>query len=246
MYRNRSAFTLVELLVVIGVIAILIALLLPALNRVREAARQTKCAANMRSVGHFVALYCTNYNATMPRLGFSMKVMMPSGNYDSSYKTGDWRSDLVTANLIDHRDNVSVQTGNNARLFCPISRGPSSNLSYTAVEEPQSKNNLWSQRPSYGPFPSVQAAWASINWTRLNVIDRASAKVILIEGNADTASGAHNSNGTPRWRLWVHNGGSNFLFVDGHVERHHNPSPDRGFMTSSSIGGTWTKLTTRR
>ena len=58
--NRRSAFTLVELLVVIGIIAVLVALLLPALHRARAQALSIQCQSNMRSVGQAMLMYAND------------------------------------------------------------------------------------------------------------------------------------------------------------------------------------------
>lgn len=70
--KNRErAFTLVELLVVIGIIAVLVSLLLPALNKARNAANSVKCLANLRSIGQAMNLYVAENRGWIPGSGLT-------------------------------------------------------------------------------------------------------------------------------------------------------------------------------
>ncbi len=62
----RRAFTLVELLVVIGIVAVLLGILMPALSLAREQSRRTACLANLRSLGQGLFLYANSFRDRLP------------------------------------------------------------------------------------------------------------------------------------------------------------------------------------
>ena len=103
---RKHKFTLIELLVVIAIIAILAAMLLPALNQAREKGKSAKCMANLKDINLGVQGYCDAFKGIMP---------LESGLAQSSF----WQSCFVLLKLIDTTMPSSARPRPKGLYDCP-------------------------------------------------------------------------------------------------------------------------------
>ncbi len=229
----RRAFTLVELLVVIALIAVLAAMLFPALNRAKEKAQGVQCVSNVRQLAFGWFLYSDDHNG---RLAYNLGGKL--GGKDPAMKTNaNWVNNNLTWGLDSDNTNTATLTeaglGSYVSKSAHIYRCPADRL----LSDEQRKAGWYERVRSYsmnamvGDDGELTADGSNDNnpkyvqFFRITDIPRPSDIFVFVEEHPDSINDGYflNVYYKDQWMdlpASYHGGAAAFAFADGHAQLH--------------------------
>ena len=189
-FESKTNFTLIELLVVIAIIAILASMLLPALNKAREKAKQIKCTGSVKQIASGLRLYTDDYD----------DYIIPS------YSNGHYWVQIATEDT-----NYFPKNKPGWNYPCGIFNCPSQ------MSNALGDRDIITDRHWNGSQIGLNSHVAG---KKLSKLRKTSATYLLADNGCNSTINMHPTyqpyiDGRPRGR---HNKAANFGFVDGHVE----------------------------
>jgi prepilin-type N-terminal cleavage/methylation domain-containing protein/prepilin-type processing-associated H-X9-DG protein len=234
--RSRCAFTLVELLVVIGIVAVLLGVVLAAMSKARESARSVQCLGNLRSLGVAMFSYVQRYQRyprpasgqVSPEDWFhwtDSPVHKPvNGGIAEFLERGGPASNPVWYCPSDDRDTHTVRS--NDRVWYPFSYTVNFVICtfYRLHEQPGGKLSQW---------PTVTEPDGS-RWARTmsySQVKQPESKILIIDESSETID-----DGCWAWQ-WAAGGGANVLSNRHDRRNEAKTDPNAGYGNASFVDG---------
>ena len=191
--KRKQGFTLVELLVVIAIIALLMAVLLPALNKAREQARRVVCASNIKQIGVAMMAY-TSDNDKMPWYGETYQKVPPANGHDTGtihpfvvYRDDQRYGDPTTGPLIPMR--LACLYARNyvsdpKMFYCPSNTSPSYVYKSYTRGTGANTDGRWGTLPqAYNLTLANPNQWVRIGYTYYPIDDTLAGPALLVPDN---------------------------------------------------------------
>ena len=206
-FERKRSFTLIELLVVIAIIAILAAMLLPALNKARDKARTIQCSSLFSNSGKCLALYSDDFKEYYPLNSVTM--FRPTGRM-----AGYWPKEKGNVHYGGFGTKSGSTTWKNSKYICPSAAKPDTNI------DPEYWDDGYSFTLGYNEYFTVTYAGDDKKPSLLKKSTWRYPSKLLIMGDASDCRISYvpftSSTGKKRMRP-RHSNGCNILFGDGHV-----------------------------
>jgi len=228
---DRGGFTLVELLVVIGIIAVLISILLPALAKAREQARTVVCASNLRQLMFGFIMFANEHHQTMPGGQYDVANRDPA-KQDWLMGNGDWTTAPQAGTVWPHvKDRHVYLCPSQDRVRAGIGYGTNGHFDYAMFLSFTGARLINIRREARFHFNDGHYDYVPTP--------------ILTEEEENHINGS-NMEGSHGWTdqmSHVHIGGCNYASIDGSVHWYSEPKyGNTTFWTSPAHSGAWQTL----